>query len=619
VQSFVSNANSHDLVRLLRDQPLFAEVTGLQLARLVGAAERVELAAGDALCAPGAAASALYVLAEGDAVLVTPAGRERAIESGHCGAEAAAGMAEYACAVTARTAVVAWRVPRAALEEVRSQCPAVSAAATISLASMLGGESIPRGAARASKPAAKPLTKLAATGWVCATVLPVAAFLAGGALGLPSQSAMFAAILTVVIVMWIFAIVDEFVPPIVAIVAVLFVGLAPASVALGGFASPDLMTMVGVFALASAMAASGLTYRVMLWVLSRLPDRPFWQQCTLLLGGMALSPVVPSGNTRFAILLPLYRDMASGLHLVPRSLAMTALAASTISGAMMFAPMMATSKASSITSLALLPAQLQSEFSGLFWLSAAAVAMAGLLAFHFGAMRVLLPAANPQPLPRERLRTQLALMGPPSFAEWMAVGAFAAFLVGTATVSVHHVRPSWIAGCVLVTLTVCGVIGKPEFRQQIDWSMIFFLLGMDGIVRVMKHLHLDDGVAQELAGRFGFVDGSVGMFVLAALVTTVAIRIALPVSAGAVVASVVLVPVAQANGINPWIAVFLAALFSDMWFFPYQSGVSMQAVASGMTAGMDGLRYVAYNLCMNAARVALAFLSIPWWKWLQIQ
>jgi hypothetical protein len=201
----------------------------------------------------------------------------------------------------------------------------------------------------------------------------------------------------------------------------------------------------------------------------------------------------------------------------------------------------------------------------------------------------------------------------------MAVGAFAAFLVGTATVSVHHVRPSWIAGCVLVTLTVCGVIGKPEFRQQIDWSMIFFLLGMDGIVRVMKHLHLDDSVAQELAGRFGFVDGSVGMFVLAALVTTVAIRIALPVSAGAVVASVVLVPVAQANGINPWIAVFLAALFSDMWFFPYQSGVSMQAVASGMTAGMDGRRYVAYNLCMNAARVALAFLSIPWWKWLQIQ
>ena len=56
---------------------------------------------------------------------------------------------------------------------------------------------LPTRAARASKPAAKPLTKLAATGWVCATVLPVAAFLACGALGLPSQSAMFAAILTV--------------------------------------------------------------------------------------------------------------------------------------------------------------------------------------------------------------------------------------------------------------------------------------------------------------------------------------------------------------------------------------------------------------------------------------
>ena len=604
---------------LTRD-PLVAGFDRLALARLVGSMERVEWAPGAVLCAAGQSAEYLYLIESGTAVLTTPTGRQAPLRALHCGEEAAAGLAHYACTVTATSQVIAWRLPRVTLADVAQVHPTLATEALLSLASTLGGEAIGGGVGKgAAGTKWSPLTGREIAGWIAAIVLPAGIYFGCVSGGFTTQIALFAAILGMVVVMWLFAIVDEFIPPIIAIVATLFVGLAPPTVALGGFASPSLMTMIGVFALASTIASSGLSYRVMLWVLARLPDRPFWQQTSILLGGMALSPIVPSGNSRLSILLPLYRDMADGLRLPPRSTALTALMAATLSGALLFSPMMATSKPSSIATLNLLSVQAQHEFSGLFWLVAAGVAMVGLVGFHFLFMRWLLPAENPNPLPKERIREQLQLLGPLGFAEWLALGSFVAFLAGTATVSLHHVQPSWIAGCVLVTLLVCGSLGKMDFRKQLDWPMVFFLLGIDGLVRIMSYLKVDALIAKVVSGHLGFIDGSIELFVLAALVITVALRIGLPIAASALISAVILIPVAEANHINPWICIFLAALFSDIWFFPYQSSVWMQAASKGQTEAIDRVQFTRYNQCMNAARVAVAFLSIPYWKWLELQ
>ena len=607
-------------MEVLTRDPLVAGFGRLALARLVGAMERVECAPGEVLCAAGQAAEHLYLLESGAAVLTTPTGRQTPLHALHCGEEAAAGLANYACTVTATSQVIAWRLPRATLADVVQLHPTLATEALLSLASTLGGEAVGGGIGKGA-PGAKwsPLNGREIGGWIAAIVLPAGIYFGCVSGGFTTQSALFAAILGMVVVMWLFAIVDEFIPPIIAIVATLFVGLAPATVALGGFASPSLMTMIGVFALASTIASSGLSYRVMLWLLARLPDRPFWQQTSMLLGGMALSPIVPSGNSRLSILLPLYRDMADGLRLPPRSTALTALMAATLSGALLFSPMMATSKPSSIATLNLLSVQAQHEFSGLFWLVAAGVAMVGLVGFHFLFMRWLLPAENPNPLPKERIREQLQLLGPLGLAEWLALGSFVAFLAGTATVSLHHVQPSWIAGCVLVTLLVCGSLGKMDFRKQLDWPMVFFLLGIDGLVRIMSYLKVDALIAKVVSGHLGFIDGSIELFVLATLVITGALRLGLPIAASALISAVILIPVAEANHINPWICIFLAALFSDIWFFPYQSSVWMQAASKGQTEAIDRVQFTRYNQCMNAARVAVAFLSIPYWKWLELQ
>ena len=247
---------------------------------------------------------------------------------------------------------------------------------------------------------------------------------------------------------------------------------------------------------------------------------------------------------------------------------------------------------------------------------AALVAAVGMTLCHLAAVRWLFPSENPAPLPKERIRAQLEILGPMTSEERIALAGFAFFLVASASVSLHHVPPSWIAGIVLIVILVSGALGKKEFREQLDWPMVFFLLGMDGITRIMEHLELNAVLAKIMTAWFGFVGGNLWLFVLAALATTLLVRLALPITSGMLVSTIMLLPVAAAQGINPWICVFLTAIFSDIWFLPYQSSQYTQVVSQGFESHYDVPGFMKYNHLMNLARVVVVFMSIPYWKWL---
>lgn len=454
-------------------------------------------------------------------------------------------------------------------------------------------------------------------GWAAVLVVPPLLYVVALASGLSVPAALFASFLAATVLFWVFGLVEEFVPALVAVVAALLVGLAPPQVALAGFASPSLLLLMGVFALSAVISASGLSYRVMMWLLVRLPDTPFWHQSILLFSGYALSPMVPSSNARLSLLTPVYVEMVRGLRLPARGPAITALLAATFGGTLPFSPMMATSKSSNIAALNMLPAQVQVEFSGLFWLVAAAVAALGVTGIHLVLLPRLFPAGDQTPLPREQIRRQLREKGPLRPAEWVAAGGFLFFLAGTATVSWHHVRPAYLAGCVLLALLLTGTLLRKDFQRQIDWPMIVFLLGMDSLMRIMTHLGLAEQLAAATGRVFDFVGGRAGFFILAVLVTTMLVRLVLPVTAGMLTAVIIMLPVAAANGIHPWICVFCAAVFSDISVFRHQgtNGIIQMRVA-GLFDDVDEAGFLRYNMWMNVARIAVVYASIPWWQWL---
>lgn len=453
------------------------------------------------------------------------------------------------------------------------------------------------------------------TGWALAFVVPPLVYVAALAAAFSVQAAIFAALLAAAVLMWVFSLVDEFVPGLFVVVATLFIGLAPPSIALAGFSSPSLLLLLGVFALSAVISSSRLSYRVMLRLLLRLPDKPFWHQFTLLGSGYFVSPLMPSANARMSLLMPIYKDMATGLKLPPRGPAITGLLAAMFGGAVLFSPMMVTSKSSNIAALSFLPTQTQAEFDGLFWLVAAAVAAMGMTAAHLAVLPRLFPTGREAPLPRAEMQRKLAELGRLAPAEWIAAGGFVFFLLGCATVPVHHVMPPYLAGCVLLALLVTGTLLRKDFQRQLDWPMIVFLLGMDSMVRIMNYLGLQQSLARAVRHAFDFVDGRVGLFILVALAVTAAVRLALPVTAGMLTSVVVLLPIATAQGIHPWICVFCAAIFSDIAFFRHQgtNGI-IQIRAAGLFEETDERGFLRYNMLMNIARVAVVYASIPWWE-----
>ncbi len=607
-----------DHIIRLRLDALFAQLSGSQLARLLGGLQGVEFAKGEQLYAEGTPAEFLYLIESGSLQLTTPAGRGVVLAEGRCGEEAATDTTTYLCSVTATTPVTAIRIARSALHELAATAPALPTQAWQSLMGYVSGEPFlaPLDSARKSRKKEQPATFAEKAGWFGVILVPPAIYFLASNAGLVVEAALFTAILSATVLMWLFNLADEFVPPLVAVTGVLVVGLVPPDVVLAGFLSRTLTTLVGVYALSAVIASSGLSYRFMLWLLIRLPDTPFWHRTALLLSGYILSPIMPSGNARLSLVLPFYRDMVDGLGLSAKSRAATALMAATFSGAMLMSPMLLTSKSSNLTVFGMLPVQLQDQFQGLFWLVASAVAVVSVTAFHFLVTRMCFGPGASVDLPKLLLTRQLQLLGPMSRPEKAALTGFVFFLVGAGTVDWHQISPAWLAAFLLVGLLLMGLLSKKDFQQKIDWPMIFFLLSLDGLSRSISYLGLDAALARSAGHTFDFVGGQIVWFIPVALVVTLLLRLVLPITAGMVVAAVVLLPIAQAQFINPWVVVFLTAMFSDVWFMPYQSSPYLQVIGSGLGRYYKHTDFMRYNHWMNLSRLVAAYLSIPYWQWL---
>lgn len=607
-----------DHITRLRLDALFAHLSGSQLARLLGGLQALEFAEGEQLYAAGAPAEFLFLIESGSLQLTTPAGRVVMLTEGRCGEEAATDAATYLCSVTATTPVSAIRIARSALQELAATAPALPTQAWQSLMGYVSGEPFLAPLGVASKPRKKetPATSLEKVGWLSVILVPPIIYFLASSAGLVVEAALFTAILSATVLMWLFNLADEFVPPLVAITGVLVVGLVPPEVVLAGFSSRTLMTLIGVYALAAVIASSGLSYRFMLWLLIWLPDTPFWHRTALLLSGYILSPIMPSGNARLSMVLPFYRDMVEGLGVAAKSRAATALMAATFSGAMLMSPMLLTSKSSNLTVFGMLPVQLQDQFQGLFWLVAAGVAVVCVTAFHFLVTRLCFGPGVTVALPKLLLTRQLQLLGTMTKPEKAALIGFVFFLVGAGTVDWHQISPAWLAAFLLVGLLLMGLLSKKDFQQKIDWPMIFFLLSLDGLSRSISYLGLDAALARSAGHAFDFVGGQIVWFIPVALVVTLLLRLVLPTTAGMVVAAVVLLPIAQAQFINPWVVVFLTAMFSDIWFMPYQSSAYLQVKGSGLGRYYRHSDFMRYNHWMNLSRLVAAYLSIPYWQWL---
>ncbi|MEV4781607.1 SLC13 family permease [Burkholderia sp. LMU1-1-1.1] len=601
-----------DAAARLLDDALLGRAGRPGLARLLAQARRRRFGAGAPIYAAGDAADCFYLLLDGAVTLVSPLGRRRPVRAGRFGEEAATDAHAYLTGAVAAADATVLCLPRAAMQALAEAHPALRTDLLLSLASHLAGETLAR-PPRPRPPEAR--RRHAAPGWLLVIALPLLTLAWGDALGVGRGGVIFLAIFSATIAMWVFSLVDDYIPALFALLATLLTGLVPVPVILSGFASDGFMMALSTLALGTVVVSSGLGYRVMLLLLRRLPNGQGWHNAGLFATGLLLTPIIPTANGRIALLAPFYADMADNLRLRRPGPAAGRLALSCFGGGTLFSAIFITSKSVNFAVFGLLSPQGQDHFQWMAWLRAALVTAAVLLAAQAAAIALGWRNGERPHLPRALLDRQRALLGPLTGRERAALAGVAFMAAGIVTGSLHKVQAPWLGFAMLFGLLLYGTLGKQELKEKVDWTFLLYLGGITGIVAAFNHLGLDRALAARLPDLGAAMRDHFALFVLALYAVVNLVRLAAPSNATTVILATVLMPLAQVNGVNEWLVGFIILVFSEIWWLPYQCSYYLPMRQMNRAAPLYGeTRFLLLNALLNLVRLLAVYAAFPYWK-----
>jgi len=393
-------------------------------------------------------------------------------------------------------------------------------------------------------------------------------------------------------------------------------GVAPVNVALSGFASTSWVLLVSVLAMGAAIAASGLLYRIALWIVAHSPGGYMGQLAALSVGGVLVGPAVPNATGRVTLIAPALRELVEALGYAPGSRQAAGLAMATLIGFGQLVGVFLTSSTTALLVFAVLPADTRRDLSWLTWatraLPTSVILVAGLIAAVIwlyrprGAERV----ARPRP---GALELQRALLGPPSRAEQLSLLAATWLVFGFVTQPWHRIEPGWIAALALGALALTGVVNAETLRS-VNWSFVLLFGTLASLSSVFTTAAVDRWVAGAVSASVRGLAGTPVVFVGALTLLCFAVSLVLRWQAAAPLLTIALGPVAAAAGISPFIVGLVTLIACNGFFLPYQSTTYL-ALYHGTGGGLfthrqARLAALAYGVSTLVALCA----SVPVWR-----
>lgn len=601
-----------NLLTLIQNDGIFAQSDAESLARLLPKINQRLLAAGEPLYTLGDHADYFYWIASGSLILTTAKGKQW-VATERCGEEAASDIHAYMTNAIAQEATQVYQVPRQALLEFLKANASLKMDLVLSLTQHLSGEVLEKRPSE-TKSLVVGYRFKTILGWLLALITPIIFLLNSDAFGLSPSADLFMAIFSATVIMWLFSLVDDYIPGLFALLAILVTGLVPAPVILSGFASDGFMMALSTLAFGTVVVSSGLSYRVMLNLLYRLPNSQFWHNSALYILGVALTPIIPTANGRIALVSPFYSDTVSSVQYQSNGRASTRLAVSCFSGVSLFSAVFLTSKSVNFAVFSLLSPQGQDHFQWLTWCFTGLVAGAVLLAINALCGFVFFYNHEKPQLTKACVQDQLAVLGPIKPREWAAIVGGLFLTLGLVTSSIHKVQPPWLGFAVMFGLLLCGTLDKKELKEKVDWVFLLYLSGITGLVAAFSYLKLDSTLASAMPELGEYMHNNLYLFIFLLFVVVNLIRIAVPINATIVILASLLMPVADAAGINAWVVGFLILLFAESWFMPYQCSyyLPLQELNNKKRLYKEK-NFLRFNAIMTCGRLLAAYASIPFW------
>lgn len=578
-----------------------------EIARLAGQTRWRMVQAGEPLYTRHSPAAQVFLLQDGTWQLTQDGSTQQRTE-GFLGAERTLGAEHYRGEAQAMCDGQLYALPATVLAQLASRHPA--------LLKQLFHACIAPGlppSPPASPAPADSGQALRLLGWLCTGILPLL-IVALAPDTLPDKAITLLAILTATACMWVFHLTSPVTPPLFALSCAILLDVASPGVMTAGFASEGFFMLLSVLLVGALMRASGLSERLSLWLLIRLPNHPRWHALSLLTYALALTPIIPSQLARASLSAPflhmlhrLYADV--GLHSMhPR------LFASAIAGVSLGASIFLTGKPANLLVFGLFDQQTQYAFEWLPWFMASASAGAVLLLCHGLASAWVFSAAPAKAISVQSLRVQLGILGKMRPGEWWALAAVMLVVLGMLTSHWHKIDIPWLLLGVSVIMLLCGALSAEDINRRVDWSVLVFIAAIVAWAPMMKASGLEAQIASAFAPVAALMKSSLPGFLAALSLVVLVLRLVLPELVAEILLLAVLLPLAQGSGVSQWLVGFAVLTLCEGYFLPYQAPYHLMLSQSLDDADQrHGRALLTYNAIMMMARILALFASLPVW------
>ena len=381
------------------------------------------------------------------------------------------------------------------------------------------------------------------------------------------------------------------------------------------FANANWWLMVGALGMGVAAQQCGLLKRISFLIMNLFPATFSGQTAGLLGAGMVIAPTIPSTSAKITIFAPLCASLSDAMGYKPKSKGAVGLFGAIWAGFYTNMPSFLSASYLCYIMLSTLPKDVQAQFTWMQWFLMALPWTVVYLVLHYLAIQLFYRPERSEAIPKGYAAEQLSQMGPMSRNEKITLVVLAMSLLLWMTEKLHGISSPIVAVAAMILLLYAKVFDRAEFRAKMPWDVLIFAGSIIGIAAVFPALKIDKWMASVLVPYISPLISNPYLFITALCVLIYVIRfVLLSTTAGIVIFTVMLAPIAAQGGMNPWIVGLIAVACVDVYHMYYQNAgyIIGHTATGGEVVGKNQLVKLAVAYMFISL---IGFLiSVPYWQ-----
>lgn len=468
-------------------------------------------------------------------------------------------------------------------------------------------------------------------GAVLGIVVGLVVFFACGNVGLSQQGVLCLAILCWAVVWWVAGVLPEYATAILMAAAFVVLAGVRMSATFAAFSTSTWWLLIAAFGLGAGMKSSGLMHRMALAIIAKFPASFKARVAGLMAVGTVLGPLVPSLSAKTSMITPIAMSMGDAAGYPRKGKQMQGLFLAMLTGVRNIGPAVISASIIGYGLLALLPPDVQACFDMLHWFIAALPWFIVVTLLNYIAIVVLYgprglqgrggsaehQAPADEAAAAQSVRASYDQLGAMTRHEKQMLAIILVTVAFWVTQPLHHIDSTVVALIALVAMHVCGIMDKDGFKNGIGWPSLVFIGIIIGLANVFQEVGISDWIVAVAGPLFTVLAQNPYAFVIGVGVVTIVLRFVIVSEMAYVnIVMVFLIPLALAQGINPWVVGFAVYATVNPWFVLYQNPIYLAAfysVDGEMVRHADMAKYCL--LYMVFCLVGLA-CSVPYWQWM---